>query len=233
MDTVFLVNHKEIKGEEFSSPHHNNLARISSLTKMLLFPFLLLTSFTVLIDYSSQDKCDQAAPCTSMEDWRENLLCRLEGGLPDTTQRQNGYIIWATNQTSAESNNGRARRTRYDAARNFFNAVQDLNNFANTRPRDRQRLLDRIEKDINDWGTRLARDAPSAGTWQTDDNNRCGILVVAGTNGGRNNGTTPCGNRPAGNEPNCPIRPSDNPNFTTTIDPNAPTTLPPPPPPGT
>ena len=155
--------------------------------------------------YTSCQKCDGSTgdnECYNLEEWRNNIICRLQGGTGNTTVggaaaiRQNGYTAWALNQQSGDSSN--VRRTRYNAMRFFIDAEHELQiSYRNLKPRDRRRMLERFERGINDWGTRLAA-VDTSETWTGTA--QCGLTGVTGFTL-----NIPCGQKT--NEPACPIRP--------------------------
>ena len=58
---------------------------------------VVLVCFLAVVTPSSADLCEAKANCT-LEEWKENILCRLNGGSQSAgsdAQFQNGYIQWA------------------------------------------------------------------------------------------------------------------------------------------
>jgi hypothetical protein len=161
--------------------------------------FLFLTlSFAVLLSFVVSDKCDASDDdnsCYNLEEWRQNILCRMQGGTGNGA-RQNGYLAWALDYQPSDTNY--IRRIRYDAMRFFIDAQHELQiDYPNKRPRDREGVLKKYERGLNEWGRKLA-ELDSSETWTTATGG-CGIVGV----GFRLD--TPCGIR-TNNEPNCPIR---------------------------
>ena len=185
--------------------------------KSLYLVLVTCLGYSIFLTDCVSSKCDgdgKNNTCKTFEDWRLNILCRLQGGpspakrfeeIPDDGKRQNGYIAWAMNHNGNESS--RDRRTRYDAMRFFIHAEHELKiSYPNRKPKDRKGMLERFEKGIDDWGRKLAKLGSMATTskisaWTTSDK-KCGI-----TAGGYIPSTT-CGERD--HEPVCPIA-SDSP----------------------
>lgn len=165
----------------------------------VIFILFLGISLSTLINAELCNNADSDNECYSLEDWKGNILCRLQGGPPPSQtsdQRTNGYIAWAMDQKSGDTS--ATRKTRYDAMRFFIDAEHELMiSYPNRRPNDRRSMLERFERGINDWGRRLGALDTNDG-WTVSTTN-CGVTAPNFT---RN---TPCGSR-ANNDPNCPRR---------------------------
>ena len=71
--------------------HWTSLTRIISL--VLIF-FILLTIFPSIVH--AVPKCtvssDGVSPCSSAQEWKENLLCRIQGPIDESGSRSGGYV---------------------------------------------------------------------------------------------------------------------------------------------
>lgn len=151
---------------------------------------------TALVCSSSAEKCDASDSdnqCYNLEEWRQNILCRMQGGVGNNP-RQNGYLSWALNHQSSDTSS--IRSTRYNAMKFFIKVQQELKiSYGRARPRDRLSYLQKYEREMNDWGNRLANIDPNE-SWTST---RCGLSISGYSV------DTPCGER-VSNPPSCLIR---------------------------
>ena len=183
--------------------------------KSLYSVLVICLGYLIFFTDSASCLCNENK-CKVLEDWRLDILCRLQGGLSTSGSndgtRKNGYISWAMNHSETESS--RDRRTRYNAMRFFIDAEHELKiSYPNRKPKDRKGMLERFEKGINDWGSKLASlkgSKETNSTWESSST-KCGITAYTKT--------TTCGERDPDHRPDCPIASDSSSGDSTTQDP--------------
>jgi hypothetical protein len=148
--------------------------------------FLSLLLFYI-IPTSLSDLCGSTTACDSVEIWRTNILCRLNGGKDADNTRSSGYVFWAMTPTTDEMTN--KKLLRQEAVKYFARAELALrNNISDFTPENRAAELGKIERGIDYYGKKI-----DSNEW--DSSKKCGVGTAL---------NYPCGDLKT-NPPPCPI----------------------------